>query len=104
VPLSLSQYNDLLNNMTIEKINKIKIVASSKFSTNEESLNFSNTLIVCPILLTKKPNLPKAYPSAARPSSTSETRRIPSPSHRGFGFVGNIYISIYSFYDYLSIK
>jgi hypothetical protein len=54
--------------MTIEKINKITIVASSKFSTNEESLNFLKTLIVCPILLTKKPNLPKVHPSAARPS------------------------------------
>jgi hypothetical protein len=68
VPLSLSQYKDLLNNMTIKKINEIKKVASSKISTNEESLNFSNTLIVCPILITKKPNLPKVHPSAARPS------------------------------------
>jgi hypothetical protein len=55
--------------MTIEKINKITIVASSKFLTNDESLNFSNTLIVSPILLTKKPNSPKVHPSAAQPSS-----------------------------------
>ena len=68
MPLSLSQYKDLLNNMTIKKINEIKKVASSKFPTNEESLNFSNTFIVCPILITKKPNLPKVHPSATRPS------------------------------------
>jgi hypothetical protein len=90
VPLSLSQYKDLLNNMTIEKINKIKIVASSKFLTNEESLNFSNTLIVSPILLTKKAELTKgsSFGSSAI-LLRFKTRRFLHPSHGGFSFIGN---------------
>jgi hypothetical protein len=36
----------------------------------------------------KKPSQPLNPPSAARPSSSSETRRFPSPSHEGFGFIG----------------
>jgi hypothetical protein len=39
--------------MSINKINEIKKIANSKFSCkcslNEESLNFSNTLIVSPL-------------------------------------------------------
>jgi len=35
----------------------------------------------------KKPRLPKATPSAARPSSR-KIRRFLSPPHKGFGFVG----------------
>jgi hypothetical protein len=91
VPLSLSQYKDLLNNMTIEKINKIiKIVASSKFLTNEESLNFSNTLIVSPILLTKKAELTKgsSFGSSAI-LLRFKTRRFLHPSHGGFSFIWN---------------
>lgn len=38
----------------------------------------------------KKPSIPKFfYPSAARPCfDKPSTRRFPSPSHKGFGFVG----------------
>ena len=39
---------------------------------------------------TKRPKLPLVPPSAARPSSSLETRRFPSPSHEGFGFIGYI--------------
>ena len=58
--------------MTVKKINESAIVASSKLlhkcSTKGKCLNFSNTIIATPFLLTKKPNLPKVHPSAARPS------------------------------------
>jgi hypothetical protein len=38
----------------------------------------------------KKAKLLKdSNPSAARPSSTSKTRRFPHPSHKGVGFIGN---------------
>ena len=35
----------------------------------------------------KKPNLPKPYPSAARPSYLHKTRHFPPPPHGRFGFV-----------------
>jgi len=42
-------------------------------------------------LETKKPNLPRIYPSAARPSFfPKKTRRFPSPPHERVGFIGNI--------------
>jgi hypothetical protein len=93
VPLSLSQYKALLNNMTIKKINEITIVASSKFShnfsMNEEFLNFSNTLIISPLLLTnnKKDRTYQRLILRQLGHLTSKTRRFLSPSLGGFGFI-----------------
>ena len=65
-------YKDLLNNMTIKKIIESTIVASIKLlqkcSTKGKCLNFPNTLIATPFLLTKKLPSTKFYPSVARPS------------------------------------
>ena len=40
----------------------------------------------------KKPGLPQVQPSAARPSWSFKTRRFPSPSLEGFGFIAELFI------------
>jgi hypothetical protein len=96
--------------MTIKRINEIKKVANSKFphkcSMNEESLNFSNTLIVSPLLLTnnKKAELTKgsSFGSSAI-LLLFKTRRFPPPSHEGFGFIGRVYVYIFKISLYITL-
>ena len=102
MPLSLSQYKALLNNMTIKKIIESTIVASSKLlhkcSTKGKCFNFSNTLIATPFLPTKKAELTEVLSFGSSAIFTPQTRRFPSPPHGGFSFVGQktLYIILIS--------
>jgi len=78
--------------MTIKKINESKIMASSKLlhkcSTKGKCLNFSNTLIATLLSPNKKAELTEVLSFGSSAIFTPQTRRFPSPSHGGFGFVG----------------